>query len=372
MEQDTQARLEVADLVALAGRDRRAAGAVLRDQATDFLLTADRRLSDRERAMLRGVLRGLVRELELALRQQLIALCGGREGVPDAVMARLADTEIELAFRGLAGALLNGRSLLRRALWRAREHSLFLHLVPPGMTDLAGGAAGRGNIVETLASHADSRLSQAAVDYFIAEAARLDEFREPILPARELPDDCRARLSWRIAASLRRDLLAQEGVSMVALDAAMEAAADAVIAAAAMRPRDPVEVLADAVFKSGMANGEFLLTAKREARIPLFIALFARLADTDRDTISSVLFDPDGDGLAIACRAADLSEPAFAELTADVQASISTGPGDDHSRSAFVAGKVAFFGTLAGAPCREALRYWRPTSPYIDAIMEAE
>lgn len=54
-----------------------------------------------------------------------------------------------------------------------------------------------------------------------------------------------------------------------------------------------------------------LTTALREGEVPLFIALFAKVSKLREYLIQRLVFEPGGEGLAIACRAIGMSEKEF-------------------------------------------------------------
>ena len=63
-----------------------------------------------------------------------------------------------------------------------------------------------------------------------------------------------------------------------------------------------------------MVTVDMLLSAMREGEVPLFVALFAKIAKLREYLVQRLLFEPGGEGLAIACRAIGLSGEEFKML----------------------------------------------------------
>ena len=84
-------------LLDLARRKGQAERSVLFGNMTDLLLNESARLSDRERALIGGILQKLISQVEMDIRRGLAERLKSRSDAPAELVALLANDEIEIA-----------------------------------------------------------------------------------------------------------------------------------------------------------------------------------------------------------------------------------------------------------------------------------
>lgn len=239
-----------------------AARARIAAASADLALPHDLRLSEWQRTTIGFLLAGLVRAVEDELRAVLVATAAD-----PALAAALSSAYVEIAMPVLAGSPgLAEPALVDLLLRRAEEHRL--HRAAPAESAL---------LVE-LAGSDDDAVASEAMALLLAQNARLDGFREPILPRTDLSAELEYHLVWTVAAALRRYMLERHGADPAACDLALAAAAGRLLArhdegntadARAM-------LLAVALRDSGRLEDDGLLArALVGGTLPLFLALLS-------------------------------------------------------------------------------------------------
>ena len=198
----------------------------------------------------------------------------------------------------------------------------------------------------------------------IAESRRFDRIEEPELVHEDLPAELLERLAWRVAAALRRYLVAKRGLEAAEADGAIAAAVGDLLAghdegkaldAAAHR-------LARRLNAGGGIDDARLRAALDGGRLALFVALISVRAGLDPAAGFELALDPAGARLAVLLRAAGVERATAVSILLDLVAL------DD----AALASLVDDFDSLPVAAAIEALRPWRLAAGYRAAIAEIE
>ena len=108
-----------------------------------------------------------------------------------------------------------------------------------------------------------------------------------------------------------------------------------------------------------------MLAALREGEVSLFIAMFCRETGLGESLALRMLFEPEGEGLAIACRAAGLGKVVFSSILA-LSRKVEAHPALDVR--AELRHALSFFDHVPEASARDALLLWRQGSDYAREI----
>lgn len=228
----TRNRTETPDLLQLAQDSSAHGKTVLLENITEFFLTGEGRLSDRERALMQDILRKLIRDVETPIRRELARQLSQAQLAPHDLIVQLANDEIEVARPILMeSGVLKDVDLIEIIRNRTREHRLVV-AARSGLAEAVSDAlisAGEEDVVVALLRNQDVRLSRRATEYLVAESQRQDQFREPLVQRRDLPADLALRMYWWVSAALRRHILANFEIDEVTLSAFVEESALAAI-----------------------------------------------------------------------------------------------------------------------------------------------
>jgi uncharacterized protein (DUF2336 family) len=359
----------VSDLLDLA-RQRTAAGrAELFATMSDLLTEADARPSERERALLAGILRSLLGRVEMELRRSLAVRLAARGDVPEDLVADLARDDIEIARPLLMGSpVLKDATLIEIIRLRGAEHTLAITL-RPSLSSAVGDAVvatGDADAIESLLNNQSAELSTQAMDYLVAEAQRIDRFRGPLVGRADLPGDLAMRLYWHVSAALRQHLIARLDLAEAVVDDLIEETAEGLAGAGGGEGlQGAARRLADGLAGSGGLTGETLAGLLRSARIPAFVAGLARLSQCPEPIVRRVALTADGETLAVICKAAGIHRNDFATIYLLVRKGRDAGrPMPTRRLNAL----VDFYDALGGDGARAAVAYWRRDPGYRAAI----
>ncbi len=269
----------------------------------DLALPEGLRLTDRQRNLVASLLAALVRSIEDELRAALADAFP--EPAREPLRAAFTSAHVEIALPILrAQSAIPDAALMSALLRRAEEHRLHR-------------AAGAENaLLLDLTGDPDEALAGGAMALLIAQGGRVDAFQEPLIPLAELPAELAHRLVWTIGAALRLYAVERHGVDPAAADAAVAAAARALLAGLdegegiVVRCLRLVRRLRD----TGRLDDDFVARALGEGSLPLFLAAVAARAELDPASAWELVSDPSGRGAALLLRAAGIGRGAAAGI----------------------------------------------------------
>ncbi|MCB9948599.1 MAG: DUF2336 domain-containing protein [Rhodospirillaceae bacterium] len=364
-------------LIELARDRRRASRQVLFSNVVDLFLSEETRISERERSLMTGILRDLIRDVEFALRKGLADRLKDSDDAPPELIALLANDEIEIAGPILRGSpALQDPQLVDVIRQRGREHWLAITMrrsLSGTVTD-ALVATGDADVIESLLGNANAELSRAALEYLVVESQRVDRFQRPLLLRSDVPADLAMRMYWWVSAALREHLLRHYAVDADRLDMAVEATVDAEGTATAARRagsagRSATDALVNGIADATEVGPSLLIRLLRSGRIPVFVGLFARYADLPERAIRRIVLDGDGESLAMICRANRVDRNDFGTLFMLIQSAFGEQPSMPPQRLQHI---MNLFDETRPDHAARALSVWRRHPEYLDAIEALE
>ncbi len=359
------------ELIDLARRKDDESRQELFDTIADLFLADETRLSDRERALITGILRKLVAGVEMEVRRALAERLQGREDAPRELVVLLANDQIEIARPILLHSpVLRSEDLIQVIRLRSREHWLAIATRPrlPSEVGDALVATGDGDAIEGLLRNADAQLSRQAMAYVVAESERTDRFHLPLIRRPDLPADLALKLYWWVSAALRQYIMKHFRLAESLVDDLVEASALSV----ARKPAtaDPgidgvAHELVARLSEAARLTPQMVINFLRSGRIPAFIAGLAQLTGVPDGLARRIALSADGESLAVICRAADVPRSDFATLFLLLQ-HVRDG-GRPHATRTLQA-TLDFFDGIRIADARAAARHWARQSDYLAAI----
>jgi uncharacterized protein (DUF2336 family) len=353
------------ELIGLAKQADRTSREALFGQITDLFLSDAARLSDRERALMRGILDQLVADVERGVRARLAERIKDDPAAPPELAELLAHDEADIASPILADSpALRDAALIAVVRDRSRAHAIAVAGRQGLSAEVADSVvsraenAGDTELLETLATNTDAALSRAAAAYLVEEARRHDSFREPLVRRQDLPGDLAMRLYWLVAAALKRELLRRYALDEPALhDALEESVADARAHDGTVRSIGAqAERFLDGA--GGAATGPRAIIGYVQAdRLPLATAALARSLRVPAEQVRSCLLEGPAEALAVVCRTAGFSREQFVSLFC------LCAPAWPDGRRVLSTAKLAegtgFFDAVTERHARRILAYWR-------------
>lgn len=359
-------------LVALAHQNtaesRKVLGTDIVDQLADDGGDA---LSDRERSLMLDILHKVVVDVEMSVRKTLSQALAERADAPPALIRLLAADEIEVAYPVLTRSpVLGDRDLIDIVRNRAFEHQLAIAMRYSVSEDVSAALVkhGQPTVIEALLRNENASLSQATVAYLVEESRRVDSFREPLLRREELGPDLAKRMFLWVSDALRGFIIDHFGLDKATVDALLREAAPFQPEAPPVAPEaSSADKLAEALDAERKITPDMLVDAMAQGEINLFVAMFKRVTGLPRDLVLRLLFEAQGDGLAVASKAVGLERRAFLsllDLSRKARPPGTTRPAGERDSA------PALFDAISREAAARALRKWQRNSDYVPAVQD--
>ena len=302
----------------LASNDKPLARAELTSAVTELL---EMELSPRESELVADVLIGLMRQAEIDLREALSERLALSENVPLRLVLQLANDEISVAEPVLAQSPLLGDMDLIYIIkskgpqyWQAvakrqkMSNQVMNILADTRDLDTAINLAKNKNII--LTDHVMTVLSD------IAQGT--EDVAQPLLARDEVGVEIAKTLYRFVGTQLKEFIKTKYGISEDdLLNAVDEVMIDLIDASEAMHEFAPTENMiksADRYKSKGLLTTKLMLGALRRGQVQAFIAQFAKFTGLDPETTLEIICQPNGQGLAVACKANDISKEDFVSI----------------------------------------------------------
>jgi uncharacterized protein (DUF2336 family) len=353
---------DIANLLDLARDHSREGRATLVDAVGNLFIAREGGLSDRESALISEILCKLIEDVETSVRQTLAERLSDRADAPRDLIVHLANDDISVARPLLLDSpLLDDPTLIEIVRHRSREHKLAVAIrggISVPVSD-ALIATGDGGVIKALLENDGAEISLLAFEYLVEQARRTDEFHEPLIDHRHLPAELASKVYWWVSAHLRDRIVAKFAIDPIALDETLQLAVRDMIAEAdelASGQAGKAAELVEHLWRSNALDSKLLIQVLREGEIPLFEAMYARLAELPIETIKTLLYEPGGEHLAVASKAAQISKPDFASI---FLLSRQGRPGDQTVDPEELSRVLTYYDTLDGQAAHEMVHDWR-------------
>ncbi|MGB8275641.1 MAG: DUF2336 domain-containing protein [Alphaproteobacteria bacterium] len=361
--------VDVRQLLALAHDKSAESRRILLENISDLFLSAEGRLSERERTLMSGIVSQLLHEVEMSVRRELAQRLAAAAHAPHELVVALANDEIQIADPILRkSGVLNDVDLIEIVKHRTQEHRVAVatrESLSPDVTQ-ALIDSGDTDAIEALINNHDVEITRRAMDYLVSESQRVDGFQQPLLRRPDLPPQLAHRMFWWVSAALREFILTNYKIDETILDSIIHETTGA----AATRAEADRSTYADAEFVvselagRGQLDDRFLLQCLKRGRIAAFTAALAKMASISVELARRVIFDPGGEALAVLCKASGIERSVFSSiflLTREARdGSRVTDPGQLNAM-------LKLYDGLAKADAANALKCWQLNTEYVRA-----
>ena len=280
----------------------------------------DMDLSVRESELVADVLIVLMRQAEQDLRRALAEKLSTMENVPLRLILQISNDEIDIAAPVLRGSNILGELDLIYIIkskdaryWREiaarRELSDQVMNILADTRDFSTALALAENEGIILTEHVLSVL---------ADLARgSDVLAGPLLRRAEIPRDLAADLYRFVGEELKQFITEHHGVEARALTEAIDEIVLEFVDVAEEEQFAPAPAtlkMAERLKQKGLLNVNTMLGMLKRGQMQSFVAMFTEYTGLSADTTVSILRQPSGQGLAVTCRAFDISKQEFISL----------------------------------------------------------
>ncbi len=308
---------EMQDLLDLA-RDKSVDGkSQLVQIVGDLFFEEERVLNERERDLMTDILRQLIQDVEISVRKALANRMAEDSEAPSDLVNILANYELDVAHN----ILLKSEVLQDLELIEIIQHQTFEHQLTIAMRDKVSEAVSdalRKHIVEQYQidpTELDQKI-ESTIKYLLGEP-------EPTGDSGEI--DTR---SLEQASHLAQKLAEKQAITP-----------------------------------------QVLLQTLRRGEVRMFEGMFAQLTGLRHNLVRRLVFEPGGEGLAIACKAIGMVKPDFESL---FLLSRSARPGDKVVDPREVSRVMTFFDRLRPDTAKKVVGRWKLDPNYLFALKQVE
>ena len=279
-------------------------------------------LSPRESELAADVLMSLTRQAERDLRCALSEKLALMDNVPLRLILLLANDEIEIASPILRKSdVLTDLDLIYLIKSKGAEHWRAI-AQRPKMNDQIINIlvdTGENGTVKTLIENTEITLSEYALDVVTDMACKDEVLAKPLLQREEVTLDIAKRIYQHVGKALRSFIveaydLDTEGSIVDMVDDVIEEFIEAADAIPDLAPTSASMKDADRYLEKGLLTMSMMLGTLRRGQIKSFIAQFAKYTGMSSETVTDVLTQNSGQGLAVTCRAFDIVKADFMSI----------------------------------------------------------
>ncbi len=277
-------------------------------------------LSVRESELVADILIALMRQAEKDLRQALAERLSVSEGAPLRLVLQIVNDEIDIAAPVLRNSpVLGDMDLMYIIKSKSAEYWRAI-AARKNMSDYVMNALADTEDFETaltLAENMNIRLTEHALDVLAGIAQKNTEIATPLLRRDEVTDDLAGQLYRFVGQEIRNYILEHYNVKT---DILIEAIDDIVLEFADVAEREefmPTQAIvksAERFGDKGLLTVQLMLGTLKRGQVQSFIAQFARYTGLPSETILSIIRQPSGQGLAVACKAFGILKTDFVSI----------------------------------------------------------
>jgi uncharacterized protein (DUF2336 family) len=277
-------------------------------------------LNERERGLMRDILRMLARDVEMAIRIALAERLADDSTAPHDLILLLADDSIEVARPViLRSPLLTEADVLRMIAQSGSGHheavATRAHIGEPVTEALVKLDA--EPVLTALVRNVTARISPSSFETLVEKSKRIAGLQDPLAKRQDLPPALATRMCDWVSDALKTYITTNYRIAPVTLDKALGQAEQAVRSeprTAKAQPAESAQKLIDKLATSGQLKAGFLLRVLHQGQIDLFDLAFARLLNTPLLDTRRKLYEAGPRPVALACRAVGIDRCVFATV----------------------------------------------------------
>jgi uncharacterized protein (DUF2336 family) len=274
-------------------------------------------LNDRERDLMRDILRLLTRDVEMTIRIALAERLADDTTVPTDLILLLADDSIEVARPViLRSPLLSDEDMLHLIAQCDVAHQEAV-AARPHIGEAVSEALAKCDaetVLVTLVRNATAKISGPAYETLVEKSKKLVSLQEPITKRGDLPPPLASRMCGWVSDALQTYISRNYPLEPATLQNAMTQAETVVLREPqppSATPAESAAKLVEKLFGAGQLKAGFLLRVLHQGQIDLFDLAFARLTDLPLSEMRQNLYERGPKTVALACRAVGIDRCVF-------------------------------------------------------------
>ena len=360
------------DLIGLA-RDKSVEGRTRLVQIVgDLFFDTDTVLRDAERNIMSDILRQLIHDVEMKVRQQLAERMASEINAPRDLISALANDQIEVAHPILTqSTILQDIELIEIVEHRTFGHQLAIAMRESVSEAVSEALIGTGNVdvIKTLLENENADISGKAMEYLVEQSEKIDDIQVPLINRGDLGPDLAKRMYWWVSAALRKSIVERFDIDSVELDKSIERAVKDLMGEPISKAEnaDNVDGMIKSLIGAGKVTPSLMIQTLRQGEIALFEEMLSGLSNLNNKLVRRFVFEPGGEALAILCRSLQIMKPDFASI---FLLSRSARPGDKVVDPSELTRVLDLYDRIKLDTARKVVEHWRLDPDYLFALKQ--
>jgi len=277
-------------------------------------------LNQRERDLMREILRRLTLDVEMAIRIALAQRLADDTTAPHDLILLLVDDRIEVARPLILNSplltetdvlkLIAGADIAHQEAVAARPH------IGVPVTDALAGSDNE-SVLMALVRNVTAKISDSSYRTLVEKSRALTGLQEPLVRRPDLPPQLATSMCDWVSDALKTFIvtnyrMAPKGVETALTDAKRMVKMPA--PAPKDAPAESAQKLIDKLAASGQLKTGFLMRVLSQGQLDLFELAFSRLLEMDVTLFRAKFYDGGARNVALACRAVGIDRAVFATV----------------------------------------------------------
>ena len=341
----------------------------------DLFFDTDSVLRNGERTIMTDILRQLIHDVEMRVRQALAERMAAEKDAPHDLISVLANDQIEVAHAILTrSTVLQDIELIEIIQHRTLGHQLAIAMRESVSEAVSEALIGTGNVdvIKTLLENESADISRNVMEYLVEQSERIGDIQQPLVQRGDLSADLAKRMYWWVSAALRKHIIEHYRIDEAELDDKIQDAIHDLLGeddpAGETAPSKSAE-LAQRLNQARAITPKLLVQTLRQGEVVLFENLLSELTGLRTNLIRRFVFEPGGEGLAIACRSADIDKAYFASI---FLLSRSARPGDKVVDPNELSRVLGFFDRIKLDTARKVVKRWLLDPNFLFALKQVQ
>lgn len=364
----TSARVqELKSLVDLARDKSKQSRSILVAAINDLYSDEEQLLSDRDRAIMLDIIRQLIHEVETSVRRSLAEHLATRADAPADLIATLANDEIEVAHPILVKSdVLKDPELIEIVQHRTMEHQVAIAVRASISERLSDALVETDNekVVTTLLSNQGAAISDGTMNHLVEKSTEVPGYQGPLVHRSDLSPELVKKLYWGVSAALRQYIVENFELDPTDIDETIEITVKKALGEKIAGP-DRANGMREPDAQADEDDANILMGLLRKGEISMFLDKFTALTRLRLALVRRILFEPGGEGLAIACKAIGIDKSTFVTIFLRFrQGRLGHKEVEDQELSR----SLSFFDETSAVAARAILRRWQRDPDYLNAL----
>ena len=365
------------DLIGLA-RDKSVEGRTRLVQIVgDLFFDTDTVLRDAERNIMSDILRQLIHDVEMKVRQVLAKRMAVEADAPHELISALANDQIEVAHPILTqSTVLQDIELIEIVEHRTFGHQLAIAMRETVSEAVSEALIGTGNVdvIKTLLENDNADISGSAMEYLVEQSENIDDIQVPLINRGDLGPDLAKRMYWWVSAALRKHIVEHYRIDEAELDDKIQDTIHDILGGGPNNPGiiddTPLhksQELAEKLQKVEAITPQLLIQTLRQDEIALFEEMLSGMSNLNTKLVRCFVFEQSGEALSILCRSLKIMKPDFASI---FLLSRSARPGDKVVDPRELTRVLDLYDRIKLETAHKVVEHWRLDPDYLFALKQ--